>query len=91
MSFWSRRKPPTKAETPDETLARLQSAASPSRFPLVRGGYDVEEVDAFLATIDQRTADEVRNVLFRASRRKAGYAQDEVDRFLDGIEAQKRR
>jgi DivIVA domain-containing protein len=83
-------------ETPEQTLARLNAGSrigeSPGasrqgglRFPVVRfrEGYDICEVDAFIDTIDQRTADEVRGVRFSTTQLKAGYDEDEVDQFLD--------
>ncbi len=92
MALWSRRKPSAGTETPEQTLARLQAGAPPSRFSLVRHGYDVGEVEAFLSTVEQKTAEEVRTVLFNSSsRRQQGYDEDEVDRHLDAIEAEKRR
>jgi DivIVA domain-containing protein len=47
----------------------------------------VAEVDAFLATIDTRTADEIRDVRFTTHRRKPGYDEDAVDQLLDQLAA----
>lgn len=96
MPFWSRRSHDPSTEAPQETLRRLQAesarqtrATNPSpasvgqSLRLRRGGYDVAEVDAFLATIDTRTAKEIRTVLFNSAPRKQGYHQDDVDQLLD--------
>ncbi len=83
-------------ETPEQTLARLAAASRVAdgpapdqprrpRFKVVKmaEGYNMAEVDAFIDTIDQRTADEVREVHFSTVRLTRGYDEDEVDRFLD--------
>jgi DivIVA domain-containing protein len=94
MSLMSRHGVAT-GETPEETLARLNAASGAglapvasrslgSRFPVVhlKEGYRTDEVDAFIDTLDQRTADEVQSVEFPTTRRR-GYDEDEVDRFLN--------
>ena len=85
-------------ETAEQTLARLAAAsnargrddldeARQPRFKVVRLAetYDMAEVDAFIDTIDQRTADEVRKVHFSTVRLR-GYDKSKVDRFLDEYE-----
>ena len=68
---------------------------APAEFTRVkwRGGYDIAEVDEFvarlLATLEGRpvtspvTADDVRNATFSSVRLREGYNVEEVDRFLD--------
>jgi DivIVA domain-containing protein len=95
MSFIKRHRAAT-AETPEQTIARLAAGSAATdqlrgpRFTVVNvvEGYDIAEVDAFIDTIDQRTADEVRGVLFSTVRLRHGYNEDEVDRFLDERAAQ---
>lgn len=98
--FWSRKSHDPAAEDAQETLRRLQAGgtsqphASPAtggrpELRLRRGGYDVAEVDAFLATMATRTAEEIRTVTFNSARRKQGYDQDDVDQLLDQLEAKR--
>ncbi len=96
MSLIHRHRQPT-TETPEQTLARLRDAVPTGgpvpdqhldqRFTVARKkgmGYNIAEVDAFIDTIGERTADEIRNVVFTTQgRRNRGYDEDEVDRFLD--------
>jgi DivIVA domain-containing protein len=96
MSLIHRHRQPT-IETPEQTLARLRDAVPTrdpvpdnhpdQRFTVARKngmGYNIAEVDTFIDTIGQRTADEIRNVIFTTQgRRNHGYDEDEVDRFLD--------
>ena len=96
MSLIHRHRQPT-IETPEQTLARLRDAVPtgdpvPDNHPDQRfnvahkrgTGYNIAEVDAFIDTIGERTADEIRNVVFTIQgRRNRGYDEDEVDRFLD--------
>ncbi|GAA1575795.1 hypothetical protein GCM10009789_31490 [Kribbella sancticallisti] len=66
-----------------------------------RGGYDMEQVDAFverlMATAEGRpvdrpvTADDIRQVQFRSVRLAEGYDMEEVDNFLDQAEGLLRR
>jgi DivIVA domain-containing protein len=80
-------------ETPEETLRRLNDAASsrsaPSgpgaRFPttVLREGYDIEAVDAFLDGIADRTREEIDLVRFPTVHLRRGYAMDAVDDELD--------
>jgi DivIVA domain-containing protein len=102
VPFWSRKSHDPAIEDPQETLRRLQAEAArqpqPTAGPsttggpslrLRRDGYDIAEVDAFLATIDTRTAIEIRTVVFNSARRKQGYDQDDVDQLLDQLEAKR--
>jgi DivIVA domain-containing protein len=95
VPFWSRKSDDPVIEDAEQTLHRLQTEAERrSRMPsnsrsapvpglrVCRGGYDMDEVDAFLATIDRRTAGEIKDVTFNY-RRKQGYHQDDVDQLLD--------
>ena len=92
MPFWSRKSEDPVTEDAQQTLRRLQTEAEGrSRTPansrsapvpglrVHRGGYDIDEVDVFLATIDSRTADEIEGVMFTTHRRKEGYDEDDVD------------
>lgn len=78
-----------------ESAAAVPLETAPSqqpRFTLGRrgSGYAVEQVDAFMDTIDQRTVDEVHKVVFRPPGPfTCGYDVDEVDVFLDGEIARK--
>ncbi len=54
-------------------------------------GYAVEEVDAFLATIDTRTVEEIDAVVFRTTRLMGGYEEKEVDAYLDQCIAVRRQ
>ena len=78
-------------------------AAGSTRFSTTRllwPGYDMEQVDAFLAAIRDTflgvrepplTADEVRDKQFATTRYRPGYDEREVDAFLDQAEARLRR
>ena len=65
----------------------------PPSFSITRWkpGYAVDQVDAFLATIGSRTAEEINAVEFRTVRLKGGYDEEEVDAYLDACIAHKRR
>ena len=54
-------------------------------------GYAMDQVDAFLATIADRTAQEINQVEFRTTRFSLGYDEQEVDDYLDSCIAAKRR
>ena len=87
-----RKKKRVAPETPQETLARLTSVRrGQNTFGMEKGGYDVAEVDAFLATVESRTVPEIQRVLFRLAGRSQGYRQNEVDRHLDDLVARRRR
>ncbi|BEP12143.1 hypothetical protein acdb102_04540 [Acidothermaceae bacterium B102] len=53
-------------------------------------GYATDQVDAFLATIADRTAQEINDVEFRTTRFFPGYDEEEVDAYLDACIAHKR-
>jgi len=102
MPFWAKRSKNRDAESPERTLARLQSETGKPRYPLTvtkalrdgqlrlqRGGYNITEVDQFLATIDERTVDEINDVVFSIGRRIEGYSEDQVDALLDKIVSQR--
>jgi DivIVA domain-containing protein len=90
MFFRSRQRTASATESPGETLARLNAQGDGSpRFRTRRGGYSIPEVDAFLASIDTRTPREVLDVQFHVARRKEGYHEDDVDRYLDDVVANK--
>ncbi|HEX5016015.1 MAG TPA: DivIVA domain-containing protein [Actinomycetes bacterium] len=75
-----------------ETLARLgSSGGGPTKFRLHRGGYDIAEVDAFLAIVESRTVAELEQALFNAASRSKGYNEDDVDQHPDEIVARRRR
>jgi DivIVA domain-containing protein len=65
----------------------------PPSFSITRWkpGYAVDQVDAFLATIASRTAEEINAVEFHTTRLKGGYDEQEVDAYLDSCIAHKRR
>ena len=76
----------------------------PARFTRTwfRPGYYIAEVDDLIARIAATlgqgwqagppvTAEEVRTVVFRSGRLRAGYHQGEVDKALDGYEEQLRK
>ena len=65
----------------------------PPSFAITRWkpGYAIDQVDAFLATIGSRTAEEINAVEFRTVRFKGGYDEQEVDAYLDACIARKRR
>jgi DivIVA domain-containing protein len=65
----------------------------PPSFTITRfkPGYAIDQVDAFLATIGSRTAEEINAVQFRTTRFKGGYDEEEVDAYLDACIAHKRR
>ena len=54
-------------------------------------GYAREQVDAFLATIADRTVQEINDVLFKTTRFSPGYDEEEVDAYLDTCIAAKRQ
>ncbi|WP_304523512.1 DivIVA domain-containing protein [Aeromicrobium sp. Leaf350] len=67
------------------------------RFTLVRfrEGYDADEVDAFVATVeaeigrarpDPALADRIRSARFKPRRLRPSYDMGEVDQFLDGLQ-----
>lgn len=102
MPFWSQRPKDAEVESSEQTLARLQSAAAESTDHLLAGadapassfrsklgGYNIAEVDRFLASIDERTVDEIQTVLFRTSRHERGYNEDDVDQLLDAVSDQR--
>jgi DivIVA domain-containing protein len=79
-------------------------ARQPPRFTRTwfRPGYSIAEVDDLIARIGATlgqgwqagppvTAEEVRTVVFRSGRLRAGYHQGEVDEALDGYEEQLRK
>jgi DivIVA domain-containing protein len=65
----------------------------PPSFSITRWkpGYSVAQVDAFLATIGSRTAEEINGVEFHTTRFKGGYDEEQVDAYLDSCIAHKRR
>jgi DivIVA domain-containing protein len=65
----------------------------PPSFSITRWklGYAIDQVDAFLAAIGSRTADEINAVEFRTTRLKSGYDEHQVDAYLDSCIAHKRR
>ncbi len=62
------------------------SGPSGAMFPTVRlqEGYEITEVEAFFATIETATADEIRDKQFSTVRLRTGYDMDAVDHALDG-------
>jgi DivIVA domain-containing protein len=99
-SWWPR----PKAEGITEELAALQersgvvpaAGATPvgvragGSFPRARrNGYDVGEVDAFLARVESLSAQEIRDAQFSTTR-KGGYEMDDVDARLSALEAEAR-
>ena len=85
-------------ETPQQTLERLNHASShrPTatdefrrprlKVRYIAETYDMAEVDAFIDSIDRRTADEIHNVHFTTVILR-GYDKARVDNFLDECEA----
>jgi DivIVA domain-containing protein len=62
------------------------SQVSGSAFPLTRKwqqGYSIEDVDAFMATVSGKTAEDVRRATFPVTRFKPGYRMASVDDSLD--------
>lgn len=64
--------------------------SEPTRFPIVRRGYDCGEVDALLVKIDaaldsgqQPSPDRLRAVRFNVASK--GYSPDAVDAFIEEI------
>jgi DivIVA domain-containing protein len=64
----------------------------PAQFTVVRArpGYDLQQVDAFLASIPARSAQEINDVEFATSRFGPGYDERQVDAYLDAWIARKR-
>jgi DivIVA domain-containing protein len=54
-------------------------------FPVVKWqlGYDVGEVDAFMATISSRAPSQIRRQTFTVRRFRGGYRMQDVDDALD--------
>ena len=65
---------------------------TPPHFALTRfrPGYATDQVDAFLATIDDRTVQEINDVVFKTTRLVPGYDEEAVDTYLDTCIAHKR-
>ncbi len=65
-----------------------------ARFPVVRWreGYDISEVDAFVAKVEARTvaSADVETVQFTPVRIRQGYDMGAVDDYLDGVTARLR-
>ena len=95
---WRKRDQHSASETPEQTLARLQSTGQsgrperpampppvPARFPTVRlrEGYEMAQVDAFLDTIETATPQQVHDKQFSTVRLREGYDMDAVDAALD--------
>jgi DivIVA domain-containing protein len=65
-----------------------QPSFSVTRF---KPGYDMGEVDAFIAGIADRTFQEMNDVVFKTTRFSPGYDEQEVDAYLDSCIARKRQ
>ncbi|HVQ88577.1 MAG TPA: DUF3592 domain-containing protein [Actinomycetes bacterium] len=82
-------------ERPEQTLARLQQATStpkPSRplskrvnFPVThwRLGYDTDQVDQFLNTINHYSFEDIERLRFTNTRYSRGYRTPDVDHYLE--------
>ena len=75
-------------------VADMRPMSLPTRpdFSLTRfkPGYATDQVDAFLATIADRTVQEINDVVFKTTRLFPGYDEEEVDTYLDSCIAYKR-
>jgi len=69
----------------------MDSSTRPT-FTLTRfkPGYAMDQVDAFLASIADRTVQEINAVEFKTTRFNPGYDEQEVDAYLDACIALKR-
>ena len=54
-----------------------------------RPGYSIDQVDAFVAAIGSRTAEEIDQVEFTTTRFSTGYDMRQVDIYLDARIAEK--
>jgi DivIVA domain-containing protein len=84
-------------------LASGTDATPPSGPPFtltrLREGYDIAQVDAFIADVVTRMAiepptvrvEEIRTARFKPVRLKQGYEMREVDAYLDHLEAERRK
>jgi DivIVA domain-containing protein len=54
-------------------------------------GYAMDQVDAFIAGIADRTVQEMNDVVFKTTRFSPGYDEEEVDAYLDSCIVRKRQ